>query len=313
MPRRRYHSFLVDSARWDEIELRADDIIISTPAKCGTTWMQMMCALLVFQTDELPGPLTSISPWVDLLQAKIEDVAAALDAQTHRRFIKSHTPLDGLPWDERVTYITVGRDPRDVAMSWDNHRANMSLERLLAAREAAVGLDDLAEWFPDGPPSPPSEDPVVRFWSWIESDPKPANGVLDGLPELTELLGSFWVRRDEPNIAMFHYADLKADLDGEMHRLARILGIDVPDATWPHLVEAATFDSMSARADELAPQVTQGLWHDNRTFFNRGESEQWRAVIEPSELPRYEARLAALVDADLAAWLHTGWRGVQAE
>ena len=104
-------------------------------------------------------------------------------------------------------------------MSWDNHAANMSLERLLAEREAAaVGLDDLAEWFPDGPPSPPSEDPVVRFWEWIEKDPRPAErGVAHrAYPSLLEHLGSFWVRRDEPNIALFHYSDLQADLDGEM-------------------------------------------------------------------------------------------------
>ena len=310
MPRRRYHSFLVDSARWGEIELRSDDVIISTPAKCGTTWMQMMCALLIFQTDTLPAALTDLSPWVDMLQAKIGDVAAALDAQTHRRFIKSHTPLDGLPWDERVTYVTVGRDPRDVAMSWDNHRTNTSLERLIAEREAAVGLDDLAEWFPDGLPAR-SEDPAERFWAWVESDPEPANGVREGLPELTEHLGSFWTCRDEPNVALFHYGDLQADLEGEMRRLARVLEIDVPEAAWPGLVEAATFERMSARADELAPQVTQGLWVDNRNFFHRGESEQWRAVMDPSELPRYRARLDALVDADLAAWLHTGWRGAQ--
>jgi hypothetical protein len=306
MTGRDYRSFVADNARWDHLELRADDIIISTPAKCGTTWMQMLCALLIFQSDELPRPLTELSPWVDLQSAKIDDVVGALDAQTHRRFIKSHTPLDGLPWDDRVTYITVGRNPLDVAMSWDNHASNLKLEKFIEDRAAAVGLDDLAEWFPDGPAPPPPADPVVRFWEWIEKDVDPVRGVLTGLPGLLQHLGTFWARRDETNVALFHYSDLQADLDGEMQRLATVLGIDVPDDLWPDLVRAATFDRMSARADQLAPQVTAGQWHDNRDFFHRGTSEQWRELIDPSELSRYQSRFHALAQGVFADWVQHG-------
>ncbi len=152
MPERaHYRTLISDSARWDGFELRAGDIVISTPAKCGTTWTQMICALLVFQTDALPDSLDRMSPWLDMLTRDRADVVADLAAQTHRRFIKTHTPLDGLPSDERVTYICVGRDPRDVALSWDNHMANMDLIALLTARDAAVGNEDLAELLPDGP------------------------------------------------------------------------------------------------------------------------------------------------------------------
>ena len=108
----RYRTVISDSARWDGFELRGDDIVISTPAKCGTTWTQMICALLVFQTADLPAPLDLISPWLDMQTRNPADVFADLDAQTHRRFIKTHTPYDGLPHDDRVTYICVGRDPR---------------------------------------------------------------------------------------------------------------------------------------------------------------------------------------------------------
>ena len=81
----------------------------------------MICALLIFQTPTFDRSLDLISPWLDMLTRPLDEVVADLDAQQHRRFIKSHTPLDGLPFDERVTYICVGRDPRDVAISWDHH------------------------------------------------------------------------------------------------------------------------------------------------------------------------------------------------
>src|SRR5947209_9084094 len=123
---RRYRSVVSDSKRWEGFEFRDDDIVICTSPKCGTTWMQMLCALLVFQTPDLPKRLTELSPWVDMQTASRDEVFATLDAQRHRRFIKTHTPLDGLPYDERVTYVTVGRDPRDVAVSWDNHFNNVN-------------------------------------------------------------------------------------------------------------------------------------------------------------------------------------------
>jgi sulfotransferase family protein len=44
-------------------------------------------------------------------------VFAQLAAQEHRRFIKTHTPLDGIPLDPRVTYLVTARHPLDVAVS----------------------------------------------------------------------------------------------------------------------------------------------------------------------------------------------------
>src|SRR6266550_4465854 len=130
---RRYRSLVSDSGRWEGFHFRDDDIVISTPPKCGTTWMQMLCALLVFQTPDLPARLTELSPWLDIQTAVRDDVVAGLEAQEHRRFMKSHTPLDGLPFDARVTYICVGRDPRDVGVSWDNHFENLNLPVFIEA------------------------------------------------------------------------------------------------------------------------------------------------------------------------------------
>ena len=45
----RYWSVEQDSARWLAFEPRPGDIVISTRSKHGTSWMQMICALLIFQ------------------------------------------------------------------------------------------------------------------------------------------------------------------------------------------------------------------------------------------------------------------------
>jgi aryl sulfotransferase len=306
---RRYRSLLQDNRRWDGFEFRDGDIVISTPSKCGTTWMQMQCALLLFQSTALPAPLTRLSPWLDVQTEKVASVFAELAGQTHRRFIKSHTPLDGLPYDPRVTYITVGRDPRDVAISWDNHFNNMNLETIINHRVDVAGMDDFEELMPNGLPESP-EDPVERFWEWIESGELRDDDIF-GMASMVNHLRTFWERRDDDNVALFHYADMKADLDGEMRRLASVLDVDVDESTWAGLVSAATFERMRDRAEELAPQVTHGFWNETSRFFNKGSSGQWQSYFGPGDVARYEARLHDLATPDLAAWMHAGWKGVE--
>ena len=140
---RRYVGTMYDSNRWDGFELRPGDIIIATPPKCGTTWTQMICALLILQEPELPLPLNRLSPWIDMVTRARTEVFADLQAQRHRRFIKTHTPLDGIPNDPAVTYICVGRDPRDVALSIDHHIDNMDIGAFLKAREQAASIDGI--------------------------------------------------------------------------------------------------------------------------------------------------------------------------
>src|SRR6266568_3178527 len=119
---RRYEASMYDSNRWDGFELRPGDIIISTPPKCGTTWTQMICALLILQEPELPLPLDTLSPWIDMVTRARTDVFADLEAQTHRRFIKTHTPLDGIPSERRV-----GLD--EPAVRQDPHAARRDTQR----------------------------------------------------------------------------------------------------------------------------------------------------------------------------------------
>ncbi|MGH3943946.1 MAG: sulfotransferase domain-containing protein [Pseudonocardiaceae bacterium] len=300
----RYRSVVADSARWEGFPFREGDIVISTPSKCGTTWTQMLCALLIFQTPDFDRPLTAISPWLDMLTADRGELVSALEAQPHRRFIKTHTPLDGLPLDDRATYICVGRDPRDVGFSWSNHRTNLDMDAFFAARSKAVGLEDVDELLPDGPPEmPPTE--IERFWQWVE-DTRPASESPVGLALLLHHVRTFWpATTGAPNLVLLHYDDLQADLDGQMRYLARRLGIDVPEQRWPELVPAARFDEMRRRADDLVPNRGDALWHDNAKFFHRGTSGQWRTRLNEDDLRRYHLRVAELDDPEVAGWLHS--------
>ena len=90
----------------------------------------MICALLIFRSPELPSSLAGLSPWLDMKITPREAVFARLAAQRHRRFIKTHTPLDGVPIDPRVTYIVAARHPLDMAVSLYHQGGNIDRERL---------------------------------------------------------------------------------------------------------------------------------------------------------------------------------------
>jgi aryl sulfotransferase len=298
----RYRTVFADSARWNGFVLRPDDIVISTPAKCGTTWLQMICALEIFQNTRLDLPLDRISPWLDVLMRPLDEVLADLEAQTHRRFIKTHTPLDGLPFDDQVTYVCATRDPRDVAVSWDSHLSNINPAAFLALREQAVGAVDLEELLAAAPP-PVGETAHERFWSWVDP-PAPGKAISD-LEIMLHHLDTFWQVRDQPNIMLLRFEDLLEDLEAQMRDIAGRLGIAIAETVWPDLVQAATFEDMKGRASQLVPEASHdGFYDDRGQFFRTGSTGQWRQILSDDELPRYAARVAECAPADLAAWIH---------
>ncbi|GAA3112509.1 glycolipid sulfotransferase [Pseudonocardia yunnanensis] len=298
----RYQNVLWDSARWDGFAFRDGDIVISTPVRSGTTWMQTICALLVLGTPEFGRGLDELSPWLDSLMQPRASMVSDLEAQRHRRFIKSHTPLDGLPFDTRVSYVCVGRDPRDVGISFGNFKANMDPRAVQRAREAATGLpatDEISAYL--SAPQEESERDEFRRWM-LDATPVANSGPSLGLT--LHHLATFWDARDSANVILVHYDDLKADLPGEMRRLAQRLDITVPESAWPSLERAATFEDMQENAGRLVPESGLAIWRDERRFFNRGVSGQWRGVLADDDLREYAARTAELAAPDLLGWVH---------
>jgi aryl sulfotransferase len=276
-----------DSHRWLGFRFRPGDIVISTRRRTGTTWLQMICALLIFQRPELPAPLWQLSPWLDHRLGRPEMLYAQLEAQPHRRFIKTHTPLDGLPYRPDVTYLVCARHPLDMFVSLRHQLENIDGDRMtrmsgLAWPHTTTGSvhDDLSRWLDDRDGAFPEQLPVVMW----------------------HLTGA-WTRRHWPNVLLVHYDDLVAGLEPQMRHLAWRLGIGVPEAAWPSLVAAAGFDRMRDRAGELVPAAGDGMFRDSASFFRRGTPGA-REVFSEAELDRYRDRVSRLAPADLLEWLH---------
>jgi aryl sulfotransferase len=283
-PEREHRHIISDNLRWANFEHRPGDIFVCTPAKNGTTWMQAIVTILLFP-DGAPGPVFEVAPWLDARFESIDVVLERLDAQTHRRQIKTHTPADAIPrWDD-ASYIVVGRDGRDAFMSFLNHMRNM--QPLLVGDLVTSAIDDGIAM--DG--SPPPVDDEHEFFVWY----------LAGGFQF-EHIASWWEHHDEPNVLFVHYDDLKADLDGEMRRVAAFLDIPVDESRWPDQVGACTFDGMKSRADEIAP-FEEHFVGGADTFLYKGTNGRWRDVLTPEELVAYDAAVAKWLTPECATWL----------
>ena len=60
-------------------------------------------------------------PWVDLRVPPRQVKLPEIEAQTHRRFLKTHLPVDALVFSPKAKYLYIGRDGRDVMWSLHNH------------------------------------------------------------------------------------------------------------------------------------------------------------------------------------------------
>src|SRR5215813_4564683 len=109
---RELHNHHFDSTIWNDLAFRDDDIVIATYGKSGTTWTQQIVGQLLFNGAP------------DLPVAQMSLKLPVVEAQSHRRFLKTHLPVDALVFSPKAKYLYIGRDGRDVVWSMYNHHAN---------------------------------------------------------------------------------------------------------------------------------------------------------------------------------------------
>jgi aryl sulfotransferase len=287
-----YQNHHLDSTRWQHFAPRPDDIIIATPYKSGTTWMQMIVQHLVFGDLEI-RQVHDISPWLDNRSHPIEEVLQKIEKQTHRRFIKSHLPLDGLIFYPEVKYIVVARDARDVFMSLWNHYSHYSADMFARTND-----------FPGrvGPPFPRCPDDIREFWQmWITQGWFPWES--EGYPYWSNLrhVQTWWNAGDLPNILLVHFSDLLADLEHEIRRIADYLEIKLPDALLAEIAQAVTFTNVKQKAQQILPNSS--FIGGAQTFIYKGTNGRWRNVLSDDDLELYEAAAARELSPACAQWL----------
>lgn len=289
---RELHNHHFDSTIWNDFRFRDDDIVISTYAKSGTTWMQQIVGQLIFNGAEAV-PVAEMSPWLDLRVPPKEVKLAAVEAQSHRRFLKTHLPVDALVFSEKAKYIYLGRDGRDVVWSLYNHHENANALWYGALNDTPGLVGEKI--------APPPESVVDYFNDWLAKDGHPFWSFWDNLR-------SWWAIRNLPNVHLTHFAALKADPEGEIRRIAAFLDIAIDEANWDAILEHTSFAYMKAHGEGVAP-LGGAMWEGGApTFLHKGVNGRWRDALSVEESVGYERRALAELGPDCAAWLLSGVR-----
>ena len=281
-----------DSTRLNDFPFRNDDIMIATWSKSGTTWMQQLIAQLVFQGDpEAYGQ--ALSPWPEFRLLPADEHYAIAEAQDHRRFIKTHSPFNCLPYNPEIKYLFVGRDARDVAWSMYHHH-NSFRDETYAMFNNAPGLAgcrlepldcDVHEYYrrflDNGYFFSQSDAP---FWSCIRS---------------------WWEVRQLPNILLLHFNNLKTDFGREARRVAEFLEIDVPEETWPDILAHCHINYMRelSKKFEVLDVIFDG---GGKKFINQGTNGRWKEILSQQEIDRCDEIAAIELGKECAQWLKTG-------
>lgn len=287
---REFHNHHFDSTIWNDFVFRDDDIVVATYAKSGTTWMQQIIGQLLFDGDPEIA-VAEMSPWLDLRVPPKQEKLPLVQAQTHRRFLKTHLPVDALVYSPKAKYLYIGRDGRDVVWSFYNHHAN-------ANRAWYQALNDTPGRV--GPPIEPPPADILQYWQeWLEGD---------GYPfwPLWENVRSWWRIRHLPNLMLLHFEDLKRDMPAEIRRIAAFLDIPIKPSRWDAIVEHCSFDWMKKHATRSVP-VGGAFWDAGaEVFIHRGVNGRWRELLTPEQSSDYELRAQAELGGDCAAWLAAG-------
>jgi aryl sulfotransferase len=289
-----YDSTLLESGRWSQIELRDGDIVVATPIKSGTTWVQAIILHLIFQ-DLNVRDVNAFSPWVEIRRRPFADILNDLKQQDHRRCMKTHLPLDGLPFDSRVKYVVIGRDPRDVFMSLWNFYTSFS-----------DGFFD-PEHEPHFPAFPRPPQNIHDFWqTWISQGTFPWER--DGYPfwSVFHHMSTWWDARLRDNVLVLHFNDLLRDLPSEIIRIRDFLDISSSPSLIAEIALKVEFSQMKKDAAQIDPFGEASLKGGAESFIYKGTNGRWKDVLTDAELAQYRAAATTRLTSACCKWLEYG-------
>jgi aryl sulfotransferase len=295
---RTYRNHTIDSTRWDAFVPRDGDVIVTTSYKSGTTWT--LGILYRLWARRFGAAIPPMDYWLDarMFPMPLEGQLAELEAMDHPRILKSHLAGDGLPLWDGVRTIVVGRDARDVFMSLVNHYDQFTDDAYAAFNDSPGRV---------GPPLPRYDGDVHALWrNWItrgwfewESEGWPWWGNLHHV-------ATWWPYRDRENVLFVHYNDLKADLPGQIRRIADFVGQPVDEDDVAALAQGSSIETMRQDAIDAGDPLSVMFRDGARGFFNKGTNRRWEGVLDDEELALYARTRDAVLTPECAAWLETG-------
>eukprot|EP00457_Paulinella_chromatophora_P008403 gb/GEZN01008436.1/.p1 GENE.gb/GEZN01008436.1/~~gb/GEZN01008436.1/.p1 ORF type:complete len:337 (-),score=67.20 gb/GEZN01008436.1/:359-1369(-) len=292
------HDFYLDKNIQMKAKYRKGDIIISVPAKSGTTWMMNIVHQLRSGGDPDVRDIYEQVPWLEFWESPyqtLEDKLRQLDALPtwFPRAFKTHSPYaqgdePGVPFRPDLKYVVVIRNFEDAQAAFlpfmHKHRAeflqtiwNVSDEMLQSLFRPATH-DDL--------------------WKFLGANPR---------NDSTSFLKAWWPKRHEKNVLLLHFSDMVKDHEGTIRKVANFLEIKLAEEKMQKVLEYTSFKWMKKHGDKFACQhllVVPLLEPDG--MVREGGSGYGKDELPESIKQEIAARCNANLTPDCLKWYHEG-------
>jgi aryl sulfotransferase len=298
-PTRICRDYLSNSLVWEDFLAQGGfvdgDIVVADPFKAGTTWTQRILQQILSNGEEHDAGLSDTSPWLDSSWGKHAEMLATLKEQREagtRRVIKSHVPADALPIARAARYVFIGRNGKDLGISFHNYLHHFAESTMTEINRIH------SEWSGDPTPLVIPEDMQQFFDLWLDTDGYQCCDLFD-------IMASWWKLKDEPNILLVHYKNLKDDLPGQIARIATFLSVDPELLRMDAIVEHCSFEYMSGRADKMAPFGGEHM-SSAKAFFDKGPKRDFRTELTLEQIERFDRKALDKLGKKCAQWLENG-------
>ncbi len=211
-------------------KVRPSDVLITTPPKAGTTWMQQILYQLRSGGDGEFSSIDEVVPWLEISRSgkTWQQVLLQFEKLSDPRIFKTHCTAEQTPGIGTASIILTSRDPRDCCVSFYFHIMNMTDEA-----RARTGMA-----------TPESFDQHVEQWleyaAWYRN------------------VKSWWPYCDHDKVLWLRYQDMKNDISLSVDKITGFLQWEISAEHKARVIEYSSFEWMKAHDEKFSSQGGSG-------------------------------------------------------
>jgi hypothetical protein len=256
--------------------VRESDVLITTPPKAGTTWMQQILHQLRTGGDESFSSIDDVVPWLERKRSgkSLQEVLEYYESIPDPRVFKTHCTAEQTPGIGTAKIILSSRDPRECCVSFYHHLKNMTDE---ARQQANIAV-------------PASFDDHIDRWldfaAWYRN------------------VKSWWPYHDHPKLLWLRYQDMKADLSASIDLIVDFLGWEASPEQRKRALEYSSFKWMKAHDEKFSSQgdTDKPLFKPGQ-FIRQGKVGKHREIMTPEQEQRILDKAREMLEPECLIFL----------
>ncbi|KAM8960048.1 sulfotransferase 1B1-like [Pelodytes ibericus] len=270
------------AVNWENVQsfqARAEDVLIITYPKSGTTWMSQITDLLFHGLDTEKtnrGAIFQRVPFLEYAVPGMPTGTETLDKLESPRVIKTHLPVQLLPqsfWEKKCKMIYVARNGKDVAVSYYH------FYRMAIVHPEPGTWEEFLETFMEG---------KVAFGPWADH------------------VKGWWKIRQQRDILYLFYEDMLEDPKLAVRQVGELMGRKLSDDDLEKIHQLTSFQAMKNNPMANYTTIPSSVMdHSISPFMRKGICGDWKSHFTASQNQKFdEYYQREMSDTDLKFRFH---------